>query len=130
MKDKKQMDPTPAELAILQILWRDGAATVRMVHDELAKEKEVVYTTTLKTMQVMCEKGMLERQIEGRKHFYRAKVEEDETQNALLDRFLNKTFGGSALRMVMKALGNYQTSEEEIKTLKNYIDDIEKNQNQ
>ncbi len=130
MKNKEKLNPTRSELAILQILWKTGDSTVRAIHEELAKEKEVVYTTTLKTMQVMLEKGMLEREAAGRKHIYKARVQQDETQNELLDKFLNKTFGGSALRMVMKALGNYQTTEDEIKELKKYIKSIEKNKDQ
>lgn len=121
------VNPTPSELAILQILWANGPSTVRFVHDKLSEEKEVVYTTTLKTMQVMCERGMLAREIVGRKHIYNAIIEEDETQNALLDRFLNRAFGGSALKLVMKALGNYDTSEKEIDALKSYIQSLEKN---
>jgi Predicted transcriptional regulator len=127
MENQEILNPTPSELAILQILWEQGPCAVKVVHEKLAEEKEVVYTTTLKTMQVMWEKGMLDREAAGRKHIYRTIIQEDETQNVLLDKFLNKTFGGSALRMVMKALGNYKTSSEEIKELKKYIKSIEKN---
>ena len=127
MKQKEKINPTPSELAILQLLWEYGPSTVRFIHDKLSEEKEVVYTTTLKTMQVMCERGMLFREIIGRKHIYQASIEKDETQNALLDRFLNRAFGGSALKLVMKALGNYDTSEKEIEVLKSYIQSLEKN---
>ena len=130
MGNIEKLNPTPSELAILQILWKAGPSTVKAVHEKLAEEKEVVYTTTLKTMQVMMERGMLEREAAGRKHIYTALVHQDETQNALLDKFLNKTFGGSALSMVMKALGNYKTSDAEIKELKQYIKSIEKNKDQ
>ncbi|MEM9819425.1 MAG: BlaI/MecI/CopY family transcriptional regulator [Bacteroidota bacterium] len=130
MGNQEKLNPTPSELAILQILWENGPNAVKMVHEKLAEEKEVVYTTTLKTMQVMWEKGMLTREAAGRKHIYQAIVQEDETQSVLLDKFLHKTFGGSALRMVMKALGNYKTSAEEIKALKKYIKSIEKSKDQ
>ncbi len=125
-KRKDQSNPTASELEILQILWKRGPSTVREIHDELAEKKEVVYTTTLKTMQVMYEKGMLERVAKGRKHIYRAMVKEDETQEALLDQFLEKTFGGSALKLVMKAIGHRKTSQEELNQLKDYIDSLEK----
>ena len=130
MENQEKLNPTPSELAILQILWELGPSTVKVIHEKLAEEKKVIYTTTLKTMQVMLEKGMLSREAAGRKHIYKAIIQEDETQNVLLDKFLNKTFGGSALQLVMKALGNYKTSTDEIKELKKYIKSIEKNKDQ
>lgn len=130
MSKKENASPTPSELAILQILWQHGPSTVRFIHDKLSEEKEVVYTTTLKTMQVMCERKILSKEIIGRKHIYQALIEEGATQNVLLDKFLNRTFGGSALKLVMKALGNYDTSEKEIEALKSYIQSLEKNKKQ
>ena len=127
MKRKNQGSPTAAELEILQILWKRGACSVKEVHETLSETKEVVYTTTLKTMQLMFERGILTREAQGRKHIYEAVIKEDDTQNALLDRFLQKTFGGSALNLVMKTLGNYKASKEELEELKNYIENIEKN---
>lgn len=127
MKEKNKPNPTPSELEILQFIWKNGPSTVKMIHEELAKHRDVVYTTTLKTMQVMCERGMLTREAKGRKHIYHAAIEEDATQDQLLDRFLDKTFSGSSMRLVMKALGNYKTSKKDLEELKKYIDDIEKN---
>ncbi len=122
MKNKDHANPTPSELAILQILWNDGPSTVKQIHEKLSEEKDVVYTTILKTMQVMCDKGMLRRTAKGRKHIYQATVDQEETQNALLDRFLDKTFGGSASKLVMRALGNYNASKEELEQIKKFIE--------
>jgi predicted transcriptional regulator len=122
MKNKDSSNPTPSELAILQILWKDGPSSVKHIHEKLSEEKEVVYTTILKTMQVMSEKGMLRRTAQGRKHIYQAAVNQDDTQDALLDKFLDKTFGGSASKLVLKALGNYNASQEELDQIKQFIE--------
>ena len=126
MSTKKTPQPTASELAVLQLLWERGPLPVKEVHESLSEEKAVVYTTVLKTMQVMMERGMLERESVGRKHIYRAAISQESTQNKLLDNFLNRTFGGSAKRLVMRALGNYKTSEEDIAELKALIDQLEK----
>ena len=126
MKKKQALRPTSSELEILQILWKEGPSPVKIVHEILSGSKEVVYTTTLKTMQVMCDRGMLVREAQGRKHIYQAAMAENDAKNALLDRFLQKTFGGSALKLVMQALGNNRASAEELKQLKQYIESIEK----
>lgn len=115
------LQPTSSELAILQILWQRGPSTVREVHDLLAQEKDIRYTTTLKTMQVMHARGFVQREIEGQNHIYEAAVAQEATQTALLDTFLQRAFGGSALRLVMKALGNYEASPEELEQLKKVI---------
>lgn len=128
MPKEEKTNPTPSELEILQFLWKHGPSTVKQIHEELEKSKEVRYTTTLKTMQVMFERGMLQREAQGRKHIYQAAIAEDETQDVLLDRFLNKTFRGSALKMVMRALGNYDATQSDLNQLKDYIDQMEKTQ--
>jgi predicted transcriptional regulator len=117
--------PTASELAILQLLWDRGPLSVRQVHDALAEDKEVVYTTILKTMQVMLDRGFLSREQQGRAHIYRAAIDRAPTQDQLLDRFLNRAFGGSAKGLVMRALGNYRTSKDDIAELKALIDRIE-----
>ena len=119
--EKSDPQPTHSELAILQILWKRGPSTVREVHDQLAEEKDIRYTTTLKTMQVMHTRGFIRREVEGQKHVYYAAIAEEDTQTALLDTFLQRTFGGSALQLVMKALGNYDADEEELNQLKEMI---------
>jgi predicted transcriptional regulator len=99
--------------------------TVRQVHDALAEEKEVGYTTTLKTMQVMLDRGFLDREAQGRGHLYHAAIAQKPTQDKLLDTFLQRTFAGSAKGLVMRALGNYRTSKKDIEELKALIDRIE-----
>jgi predicted transcriptional regulator len=114
--------PTDAELEILQVLWQHGPATVRTVNEQLSKSREVGYTTTLK---IMLEKGLVQRDDEGRSHIYRAAVREQDTQGLLLDRFVEATFGGSALKLVMQALGHRRTSPDELAQIRRLLNDIE-----
>lgn len=128
---KINIKPTESELEILQILWEHGASTVRFVNDFLNEkrtsgQKEIGYTTTLKLMQLMHEKGLASRNEESRTHIYEAKVQEGEMQKALLEKFVDKTFRGSAMKMVMQALGNHKTSREELDEIKALISKIEK----
>ncbi len=126
MKNKESnAAPTASELAILQLLWTNGPLSVKEVHKALGQDKLVVYTTVLKTMQVMMERGMLDRSSEGRKHIYRAVIAQTATQDKLLDSFLDKTFGGSAKKLVMRALGQHTPDAEELEELKAYIDSLE-----
>jgi len=127
MSPKNTPQPTASELAVLQLLWERGPLPVKEVHAALSEEKDVVYTTVLKTMQVMLDRGMLERESVGRKHIYQAAISQESTQNKLLDTFLQRTFGGSAKRLVMRALGNYKTTEQDIAELKALIDQLENN---
>ena len=119
--ESPNLQPTSSELAVLQILWQRGPSTVREVHDQLAQEKDIRYTTTLKTMQVMQSRGFIRRDIQGQNHIYEAAIAQEDTQTALLDTFLQRAFGGSAWRLVMKALGNYEASPEELEQLKKVI---------
>ena len=126
MKDKHpQVAPTASELAILQLLWTNGPLSVKAVHEALDHDKPVVYTTVLKTMQVMMEKKMLDRYSEGRRHIYRAIIAQTPTQDKLLDSFLDKTFGGSAKKLVMRALGKHTPDPEELEELKAYINSLD-----
>jgi len=127
---KINIKPTEAELEILQILWEKGEATVRNVNESLNKKrdanlKEIGYSTTLKLMQLMHEKGLANRNEESRTHIYSAKVNEGVMQKALLEKFVDKTFRGSAMKMVMQALGNHETSKEELDEIKALISKIE-----
>ncbi len=127
--DKSQ--PNPSELAVLQLLWERGPLTVKEVHEALTAdgEKTIIYTTVLKTMQLMLERGMVERKSSlGRKHIYEAILSQENTQDELLDTFLQRTFGGSAKSLVLRALGNYSTTQADIDELKNLIEAIENNQ--
>ena len=117
--------PTEAELEILQILWKHGPCTVRFVNDQLNEKKTVGYTTTLKIMQIMFEKNLLKRDEKARSHLYRAAVKEKDTQRLLLDRFLETAFGGSAVKLVMQALGNHKASKEEIARIRELLDNLE-----
>ncbi|GAB3235453.1 BlaI/MecI/CopY family transcriptional regulator [Hymenobacter seoulensis] len=117
--------PTESELEILQVLWQHGPSTVRFVNDELSKKREVGYTTTLKLLQLMLDKGIVLRDDDSKTHVYRAAVREEETQGLLLDRFVDSTFGGSAMKLVMQALGNRRTSREELAQIRRLLNDIE-----
>ena len=116
--------PTESELEILQVLWEHGPTTVRFVNDELSKTKETGYTTTLKLMQIMHEKGMVNRDEAGRSHIYSAAITESATQKQLLDRFLDTAFRGSALKLVMQALGNQKTSRQDLTEIRNLLDKL------
>lgn len=119
--------PTDAELEILHVLWQRGPATVRAINDDLGQRRqaEVGYTTTLKMLQIMLEKGLVRRDDADRSHVYRAAVREQETQGLLLDKFVDATFGGSAMKLVMQALGNRQTSPDELAQIRRLLNDIE-----
>lgn len=117
--------PTESELEILQVLWQHGPSTVRFVNDELSKKRDVGYTTTLKLLQLMLEKVLVLREDSTKTHIYRAAVREEETQGLLLDRFVESAFGGSAMKLVMQALGNRTTSQEELQQIRRLLNDIE-----
>ncbi|RRB07219.1 BlaI/MecI/CopY family transcriptional regulator [Larkinella rosea] len=118
------MKPTESELEILQVLWANGPSTVRQVNEQLSQAKEVGYTTTLKLMQIMHEKGLLSRTEEGRYHIYQALIGEAETQQHLLDRFVDTAFRGSAMKLVMQALGNSKATPQELAALQRLIDNL------
>ncbi len=120
--------PTDAELGILQILWEAGPSTVRFVNEQLneQQEKEIGYTTTLKLMQIMTEKKLLSRNTETRTHIYLAEAVQGDTQKALLKKFVDAAFQGSATNLVMQALGNHETSQQELDEIKALIERIEK----
>ena len=125
MKKQPIAKPTEAELEILQILWKHGPATVREVHERLADRREVGYTTTLKNMQNMAQKKLLRRNDTQRSHVYTTAIRQEDTQRMLLDRFLDTTFGGSASRLVMQALGHQKTTPEELQQIKALINQLE-----
>lgn len=121
--------PTPSELEILEIIWETGSATVREVNEKLEKKgKNVGYTTTLKLMQIMADKGFLTRALNGRSHVYTAVIQAGATRNALIDRIVNAAFGGSATMLVLQALGNNKATPEELKEIRALIDKLEKEQ--
>ena len=117
--------PTDSELEILNFLWQHGPGTVRQVHDALAATKDVGYTTTLKLMQIMHDKGLLYRTEHSRSHVYVALLGKEETQQNLLGRLVETAFQGSAAQMVMQALGNHTTSKEELDEIRELIKSLE-----
>ena len=128
MKKTHSLKPTESELEILQIIWQHGPSPVRFINDELNRKKQVGYTTTLKLMQIMIDKGLLKRKEDGRKHIYSAVIQAQETRNLLLGKFLESTFEGSAMKLVMQALGNHNASPSELQELKELIEKIENEQ--
>ena len=124
--------PTESELGILQVLWQIGAATVRVVNESLNSNnsKKTGYTTTLKLMQLMLEKGLLKRDTSARTHVYAATVQESDVQRNLLNQFVNRAFRGSSAQLVMEALGQNRASDDELAEIKELIERIEKTKKQ
>lgn len=125
MSLKNKINPTESELEILQILWEFGPSSVRFINNKQNEKKEVGYTTTLKIMQIMVDKNILNVNKDNRQHIYSSAIDESETKSNLLDGFLKKTFSGSAMKMVMQALGNHNPSQDELEEIKNLINEIE-----
>ena len=117
--------PTDAELAILRVLWRRGASTVRQVHDELQHDRPAAYTTALKLLQIMTEKGLVRRDESDRTHIYHARYSEEHTQRQLVRDLLDRAFGGSASKLVMQALHARRASSEELTEIRKLIDERE-----
>ena len=114
--------PTDAELAILRVLWNRGASTVRQVHDVLLRERPTAYTTALKLMQIMTEKGLVRRDERDRSHIYHARLSEEQTQRQLVRDLLDRAFGGSASKLVMQALASKRATPEELGEIRKLID--------
>ena len=119
-------EPTRAELEILQVLWEFGPATVRFVNDKLNEQRDVNYTSTLKQMQIMSEKGILKRDESQMKHIYIPVQAEDKTKDQLLNRFVNTLYRGSASKLVMQVLGNSETSKEDLDAIKEMLKKLDK----
>jgi predicted transcriptional regulator len=119
------MRPTDAELEILRVLWRGGPATVREVHEALDRSPSIGYTTVLKLLQIMIEKGLVRRDETERTHVYAAHLGEREAQQTLVDELLEKAFGGSASQLVMRALAAKPASPEELKEIRQLLRDLE-----
>lgn len=118
--------PTKTEMDVLQVLWADGPSTVRYVHDKLNEQKEaVIYTSTLKLMQVMKEKGMLKRDERQMKHIYSAALKEEAVKGNLLGKFVDTMYNGSASSLMMALLGNDKTTAAELKKIKDMLDKMD-----
>jgi BlaI family transcriptional regulator, penicillinase repressor len=128
MSAPKLIKPTESELEILQILWEKGLATVREVHELLASTKDVGYTTTLKLMQIMNEKGIVKRDDSMRTHVYQAAVNKEKTQKHLLSRMIDNLFGGSPTQLVIQALGDekHKASPAELEKIQALLDSLKK----
>ena len=124
----KYIKPTESELEILNILWGKDTATVREVHEELAKIKDVGYTTTLKLMQIMHEKGLVKRDESMRTHIYQPAVNREKTQKHLLNKMIDSLFGGSSTQLVLQALGGGEgkVSAEELQKIQSLLDNLKK----
>ena len=122
----KTIKPTESELEILQRLWKKGNASVREVHEELLVTKEAGYTTTLKLMQIMHEKGLVKRDDSIKTHIYQAAVSKEKTQKHLLNKMIDTLFGGSPGELVMQALGNHKASAEELDEIQKMLDNLKK----
>jgi predicted transcriptional regulator len=114
--------PTDGELAILRILWERGPSTVRQVHEQLARDRQAAYTTALKLLQIMTEKGLVERDERERTHIYTATLSEGQTQRQLVRDLLDRAFGGSAGKLVMQALATKRASADELREIRKVID--------
>lgn len=118
-------NPTPSELEILQVLWELGESKVQVVNDKLCETRQVGYTTTLKIMQNMTDKGLLDRKKDGKSHIYFPLVKKSETQTSLLDKLISSAFGGSKSKLVLQLLGSKDISKKELNAIKDYINEME-----
>jgi predicted transcriptional regulator len=123
----KTIKPTESELEILRVLWEKDRASVREVHEQLLKTKDAGYTTTLKLMQIMYEKGLVKRDDSYKTHIYQASVSKEKTQKHLVGKMVNSLFGGSPAGLVLQALGNHKTSPAELEEIQRLLNNL-KNQ--
>lgn len=118
--------PTDAELEILTVLWQRGACTVREVYESLSESREMGYTTVLKLMQIMAEKGLVRRDERQRAHVYEARLAQEQTQSQLVGDLLERAFDGSAMNLVMRALQTTKASAAELSQIRNLLDEFER----
>ena len=126
MVRKQSKRPTAAELEILGVLWELGASTVRQVHSRLAHGRELGYTTVLKLLQIMADKGLVLRDESERAHVYSPRIPAEQTQRLLIGDLLDRAFGGSAARLVQQALSAKKTTAEEISRIRQFLDEWER----
>jgi BlaI family transcriptional regulator, penicillinase repressor len=122
-------EPTRAQLEILQVLWKHGPSTVRFVNDQLNQQKEsVTYTSTLKLMQIMHEKGMLKRDESSMTHIYSTELEEQKTKGVVLKKFVDSMYNGSVKSLMLELLGNEKTEKKEWDTIKDLLTKLDDDQ--
>jgi BlaI family transcriptional regulator, penicillinase repressor len=126
MAQQKNTKPTESELEILRVLWEKENATVREVHEMLAASKDVGYTTTLKLMQIMHEKGLVSRDDSSKTHIYQPIVSREKTQKHLVGKMIDNLFSGSPAQLVMQALGNHKTSKDELEEIQQLLNSLKK----
>lgn len=126
MSKQELPKPTEAELAILRVLWERGPSTVRQVTDSLRDERGTGYTTALKLMQIMTDKGLVKRNDSQRTHVYEAVAPAEQTQRQLVSDLLERAFGGSAQKLVLQALAGRKASKEDLAEIRKLLDDMEK----
>jgi BlaI family penicillinase repressor len=122
--------PTEKELEILQILWRNGPVSVKDVHESMGGDEQNGYTTILKLLQIMHEKGLVTRQKRGKLHLYEAVASQERTRQFILDKMIHTVFQGSAAQLVMSALGNKKSSKEELMEIRRYLEELDNNEQQ
>lgn len=122
----KKDQPTNSELEILAVLWEKRSATTREVHEIIAQNKSVGYTSTLKTIQNMHEKGLLSREPKGQTHLYFPAVKQSDIQQLMLGGFVNKLFNGSAKNLILQTLGNQKPSQAELDEIRAMLDKLER----
>ena len=122
MTTTKPPRPTDAELAILRILWTRGASTVRQVHESLERERPAAYTTALKMLQIMTEKGLVRRDDTDRTHVYQSRLTEEQTQRQLVRDLLDRAFGGSSSKLVLQALSARRATAEELGEIRKLLE--------
>lgn len=125
MARHKRPGPTDRELAILSVLWQRGPSTVREVHEALRDNRETGYTTTLKLMQIMAEKGLVDRDTSSRTHVYRASVSREHAQRQLVRNLAQRAFDGSTKSLVMQALSARKTSPQDLAEIRRLLDELE-----
>lgn len=122
---RNELKPTEGELEILQVLWKYGPCSVKKVNEIISERKEVGYTTSLKMLQIMVEKGLASREAEGKIHLYKAAIKESFVKKRYLRNMIDQVFEGSPMDLVLQTLGNYKASSREIKELKDMIKQLE-----
>ncbi len=122
------LKPTQSELEILQVLWKNGPSTVKKVNEILSEKKQKGYTTTLKLMQIMSEKGLVDRKADGKLHVYSACYKENQVKKSMISNIVEQVFEGAAMEMVIQTLGNYKPNATEISELKELLLKFEKSE--